>query len=269
MDEPTLLEVRQLSVSYPGSDGKVCAVREVDLDVRAGECLSVVGESGSGKTQLLWATLGLCGPRAAVTGSVRYRGQQLLGLQSAALNQVRGRRIALVSQDPATALNPYMRTGQQITEVLQAHSNVRRGEAERRAIGLLESLHMPDPAQRMRLYPHQLSGGMRQRVAIAMAMIAEPELLLADEPTTALDVTVQAQILSLFAQLRERGTAIVLVTHDLGVVAQLADRVAVMNAGRVVEQAAVHSLFARPQHPYTQALLRSSAHTIDLSRSPT
>jgi len=252
------LRIRGLSIGYPSDHGRIEAVRDIDLDVAAGEFLGIVGESGSGKTQLLLSVLGLSAPRAELRGSIRYREQELLGLGSAALNQIRGNRISMVFQDPMTALNPYLRIGRQITEVLQVHRQASAPAAERRAIEMLESVHIPDAARRMRQYPHELSGGMRQRVMIAMALIAEPEILLADEPSTALDVTVQAQILNLFQELRARtGTAIVLVTHDLGVIAEVADRVAVMYAGRIMEQAPVHELFALPRHPYTEALQQS------------
>ena len=267
MSAPPPLRIRGLSVGYPSDHGPIQAVREVDLDVTAGEFLGIVGESGSGKTQLLLSILGLSAPRAELCGSIRYREQELIKLEVAALNQVRGNRISMVFQDPMTALNPYLRVGRQITEVLQVHRNVSIREAERRAIEMLESVRIPDAARRLRQYPHELSGGMRQRVMIAMALIAEPEILLADEPSTALDVTVQAQILSLFQELRARtGTAIVLVTHDLGVIAEVADRVAVMYAGRIMEQAPVHELFAHPRHPYTEAL-QQSIPRIDAPRS--
>jgi oligopeptide transport system ATP-binding protein len=252
------LQIRGLSIGYPSDHGRIQAVRDIDLDVAAGEFLGIVGESGSGKTQLLLSVLGLSAPRAELRGSIRYREQELLGLDSAALNQVRGNRISMVFQDPMTALNPYLRIGRQITEVLRVHRRASWRDAERRGVEMLESVHIPDGPRRMRQYPHELSGGMRQRVMIAMALIAEPEILLADEPSTALDVTVQAQILNLFQELRARtGTAIVLVTHDLGVIAEVADRVAVMYAGRIMEQAAVHELFAHPRHPYTEALQQS------------
>ena len=254
----TPLRIRGLSVSYAGERGRIDAVRAIDVDVAAGEFLGIVGESGSGKTQLLLSILGLSAPRAQLQGSIRYRDQELLGLDVAALNQVRGNRISMVFQDPMTALNPYLRIGRQITEVLQVHRGAGARDAEQRAIEMLRSVHIPDPARRMRQYPHELSGGMRQRVMIAMALIAQPEILLADEPSTALDVTVQAQILKLFQELRARtGTAIVLVTHDLGVIAEVADRVIVMYAGRIMEQAPVHALFAQPRHPYTEALQQS------------
>ena len=250
-----LLEIRDLSISYPAEQGEIVAVRQVDLDLAPGECLGVVGESGSGKTQLLLAAMGLSAAGATARGSLRFRGQQLLHRPAHELNRLRGRHIGMVFQDPMTALNPYMRVGRQITEGLRAHRDVTGTEASRRVVQLLESLHLPDAAHRMQQYPHELSGGMRQRITIAMALINEPELLLADEPTTALDVTVQAQILNVFADVRTRaGTAMVLVTHDLGVIAQLADRVAVMYAGQVVEQAPVQALFAQPLHPYTEGL---------------
>jgi oligopeptide transport system ATP-binding protein len=258
MAAPPPLRIRGLSVGYPSDHGSIQAVRAVDLDVEAGEFLGIVGESGSGKTQLLLSILGLSAPHALLAGSIRYREQELLHLRTSALNQVRGNRISMVFQDPMTALNPYLRIGRQITEVLRVHRNASARDAERRAIEMLESVHIPEAPRRMRQYPHELSGGMRQRVMIAMALIAEPEILLADEPSTALDVTVQAQILSLFQELRARtGTAIVLVTHDLGVIAEVADRVAVMYAGRIMEQAPVHELFAHPRHPYTEALQQS------------
>jgi len=254
----TLLQIHELSISYPNHGGAIEAVRQVDLTLAPGECLGLVGESGSGKTQLLLAMLGLLDPRAQIRGSILYRGRELLGMSNQELNQIRGRRIGMVFQDPATALNPYRRVGPQITESLRRHHRVGAAAANRRAIELLESLHVPDAAHRMTQYPHELSGGMRQRVTIAMALIAEPEILLADEPSTALDVTVQAQILELLRELRSRiGTAILLVTHDLGVVAELADRVAVMYAGRVVEQAPVQQLFASARHPYTKGLQQS------------
>jgi oligopeptide transport system ATP-binding protein len=255
---PPPLRIRGLSICYPSDHCRIEAVRDIDLDVAAGEFLGIVGESGSGKTQLLLSVLGLSAPRAQLTGSIRYREQELLGLGTAALNRVRGNRISMVFQDPMTALNPYLRVGRQITEVLRAHRHATWRDAERRAAEMLESVHIPDAARRLRQYPHELSGGMRQRVMIAMALIAEPEIVLADEPSTALDVTVQAQILTLFQELRARtGTAIVLVTHDLGVIAEVADRVAVMYAGRIMEQAPVHELFAHPRHPYTEALQQS------------
>ncbi|HEY1724641.1 MAG TPA: ABC transporter ATP-binding protein [Steroidobacteraceae bacterium] len=258
MQGAALLTIRGLSVSYPSARGCIDAVRELDLQVGAGEFLGIVGESGSGKTQLLLSVLGLTGARAQVRGSIRLHDQELLGLPTGALNRVRGDRISMVFQDPMTALNPYLRIGRQISEVLCVHRKLSERAARERAVRMLEAVHIPDPERRLRQYPHELSGGMRQRVMIAIALITEPEIVLADEPSTALDVTVQAQILSLFQELRARtGTAIVLVTHDLGVIAEAVDRVAVMYAGRIVEQAPVLELFAHPRHPYTEALQQS------------
>jgi len=250
-----LLRLERVSVSYPAPAGTVQAVRSVDLALDSGEILGIAGESGSGKTQLMLSILGLNGPRARLSGSVRYRGRELLGLATTQLNEVRGARVAMVFQDPATALNPYMTIGRQLAEVLQVHRGASAREARERALEMLEAVQVGDARRRLRQYPHELSGGMRQRAVIAMALMASPEILLADEPTTALDVTVQSQILQLLRELREqRGIAILLVTHDMGVIAELADRVAVMYAGRVVEQAGVEALFAAPRHPYSEAL---------------
>ncbi|HEX4025368.1 MAG TPA: ABC transporter ATP-binding protein [Steroidobacteraceae bacterium] len=252
-----LLEIRGLTVQFPSARGVLQAVGGADLTLGAGECLGIVGESGSGKTQLLHAILGLSPPQARLGGSVRYRGEQLLGLPVHALNRIRGHRIAMIFQDPMTALNPCLRIGTQIGEVARLHLGVSRREAEHRALSMLEAVHIADPRRCLRQYPHELSGGMRQRVMIAMALIGEPDVLLADEPTTALDVTVQAQILTLLRELQARSRAsVLLVTHDLGVVAEIADRVAVMYAGRVLEQAPVDAIFSNPRHPYTEALQR-------------
>jgi len=254
MSEP-LLQIRALTVQFPTPYGPLHAVAGADLDLAAGECLGIVGESGSGKSQLLQAILGLSPRQARLTGDILYRGMQLRGLPRRALNRIRGARIAIIFQDPMTALNPCLRIGTQIEEVARLHLRSTRHEAERRALDLVASLHIPDPERYLRRYPHELSGGMRQRAMIAMALIGEPDVLLADEPTTALDVTVQSQILRILTQVRERtGIAIVLVTHDMGVVAEIADRVTVMYAGRVVEFATVQALFADPRHPYTEAL---------------
>src|SRR5208283_723345 len=200
--------------------------------IKAGECLGIVGESGSGKTQLLLSILGLLPPQAHIAGSIRYQGAELLGMPADQLNRIRGARIAMIFQDPMTALNPYLRVLEQLSEVARLHDGLSRSAAEARALGIIEAVHIGEPARRARQYPHELSGGMRQRIMVAMALMAEPEIILADEPTTALDVTVQAQVLALLQEVRERtGAALVLVTHDLGVVAQLADRIGVMRAG--------------------------------------
>jgi ABC-type dipeptide/oligopeptide/nickel transport system ATPase component len=251
-----LLQIRNLTVGYQTPQGSVAAVAGVDLDLMAGECLGIVGESGSGKSQLLLSILGLLPPQARIGGSIRYHGTELLGLGVEALNRIRAARIAVIFQDPMTALNPYLRVLEQLSEVARQHCGLSRRAADERALSMIEAVHIGEPARRARQYPHELSGGMRQRIMIAMALMAEPEIILADEPTTALDVTVQAQVLALLQEIRERsGAALVLVTHDMGIVAQLADRIGVMRAGRIVELAGCEELFARPTHPYTQALL--------------
>jgi oligopeptide/dipeptide ABC transporter ATP-binding protein len=238
----------------------VTAVRGLSLAIEPGEVLGVVGESGSGKSTAALAVLGLLPPGAQVSGSVRFRGAELLGLSETALSEVRGRRVAMVMQDPMTSLNPVHRVGAQIVEGLRAHdASLSRPAARARAIELLDLVGIPDPAGRADGYPHEFSGGMRQRVVIAMAIASGPEILLADEPTTALDVTVQAQVLEALRTARTAaGAAMLLITHDLGVIAGQADRVLVMYAGRVVEVGTVDDVFARPRMPYTLGLLGSS-----------
>jgi oligopeptide/dipeptide ABC transporter ATP-binding protein len=254
-----LLTVRDLRVGFRTDDGLVRAVDGVSFDVRAGEVLAIVGESGSGKSVTAQTITGLTrAPNATITGSVRYRGQELVDLHDAGLRAVRGEQIAMVFQDPMSSLNPVYRVGDQIVEMIRAHRDVSRAEARERAVELLRSVGIAQPESRIRDYPHQFSGGMRQRVMIAMALALEPAVLIADEPTTALDVTVQAQILRLLARLnRERDLAVIMITHDLGVVAELADRVLVMYAGQVVENGTLDDIFYRPQHPYTAGLLGS------------
>lgn len=255
-EAPDLLCLRDLSVQLPGPDGPVPAVRGVSLTVGAGERVGLVGESGCGKTQTVLAALGLAPVGARVEGSARYRGQELVGAPARVLNRVRGARIGLVFQDPAGALNPHLRVATHMTEMLAHHRRVRGRAAREKAAAALEAVRIPDPARCLRRFPHELSGGMRQRVALATALLCEPELLVADEPTTALDVTVQADILALLDELRVRlDMALLLITHDLGVVAGHCDRVVVMYAGQVVESAPVDRLFAVPRHPYTRALL--------------
>ncbi len=262
MSDAPLLAIRDLTVSYPaGAGAGAGAVRVVDgvsLDLAPGEFLGIVGESGSGKTQLLLSLLGLNAPGAELTGSARYRGAELIGAPERALARVRGARIGIIFQDPMTALNPYLTIGAQLTEAVRHHHRIGRREARRRALELLDAVHVPEPRERFAQHPHELSGGMRQRIVIAMTLLCEPDIVLADEPTTALDVTVQAQILALLRDLRERTrAALILVTHDLGVIAEIADRVAVMYAGRIVEQASAERLFAHASHPYTEGLRRS------------
>ena len=251
-----VLRVRDLSVRFGTEDGTVSAVDEVDLDVGAGEIVALVGESGCGKSVTAMSLAGLLPGSASVEGSVRLRGQELVGAPERVLRPLRGRDITYVFQEPMTSLNPVLTVGRQITEVLQVHQKLGRTAARARAVELLALVGIPSPDRRVDEYPHQLSGGMRQRVVIAMAVACDPTLLVADEPTTALDVTVQAGILDVIRDLRDRlGTSVLLITHDLGVVADIADRVVVMYAGRVVEQAPVEELFARPRHHYTAALL--------------
>ncbi len=258
MPAAPLLEVRRLSVEFSTHEGVVRAVSEVDLDLAAGETLAVVGESGSGKSQMLLSILGLVAGNARVTGSARFKGEELISAHEKRLNQIRGSDIGFVFQDPMTSLNPYLSIGLQLTEPLRIHKGADRATAAAKAVEILKAVHITEPERRMRQYPHQLSGGMRQRAAIAMALICQPEILIADEPTTALDVTVQAQVLSLLREIREQfGIAVILVTHDLGVIAELADRVNVMYAGKIVEKGPVEDIFYRCRHPYTEALERS------------
>ena len=257
MSDPpaALLQIERLAVRFGTARGPVQAVEDVSLEVRAGECVAVVGESGSGKTQLLLACLGLLAQNGRASGSVRFEGGELLGSSEAALNRVRGTGIGLLSQDPSSSLTPHLRIETQLVELLLDRGLASTAEARQRALAALREVEIPEPEARLRQYPHELSGGMRQRVALAMALMGRPRLLLADEPTTALDVSVQARILELLARVRDRGVGILIITHDLGVVAGLADRVAVMYAGRIVEHAPVEQLFATPAHPYTAALL--------------
>jgi len=252
-----LLEVRDLRVEFDTYGGVVQAVRGVDFSVEAGETLAVVGESGCGKSATVQALAGLIPspPGRITSGSVLFEGREILGLPLKEKNRIRGRRIGLVFQDPMTSLNPTMPVGRQVTEALRVHEGLKSGPARRRATELLERVRISDAAARIDDYPFQFSGGMRQRVMIAMAIACGPALLLADEPTTALDVTIQAEILSLLKDLqRESGMSIVLVTHDLSVVAQVAHRVAVMYAGQIVERGTTEQVFSRPAHPYTLGL---------------
>jgi peptide/nickel transport system ATP-binding protein len=254
----SLLEVSDLRVSFPTSDGTVQAVRGVSFAIEPGQTLGIVGESGSGKTVLTQTLLGLT-PGGEVSGRAVFDGTDLIGLPDAQLRQFRGGQIAVIFQDPLTSLHPLFRVGWQIAEMLRAHDrSVSRAQAAERAVELLDRVGIPRPRQRARDYPHQFSGGMRQRVMIAMALSLHPKLIIADEPTTALDATVQAQILDLLLRLQaESGTALIVITHDLGVIADIADNVLVMYAGRAVEVAGKRDIFYRPHHPYANALLES------------
>ncbi len=258
----TLLSVTDLRVGFATEGGRLQAVGGVSFDLAAGEVLAIVGESGSGKSVTAQTIMGLTrSPNARIDGSVRLRGKEMIDATEAELQRVRGEEVAMVFQDPMTSLNPVYRVGDQIVEAIRAHRDeLSKDEAKQRAVELLGSVGIPEPQRRVDDYPHEFSGGMRQRVMIAMALALEPDVLIADEPTTALDVTIQAQILDLLGRLnRERSLATILITHDLGVVAEVADRVLVMYAGRVVEEGTLDQIFYDPQHPYTWGLLGSLA----------
>ncbi|MGF6726963.1 oligopeptide transport system ATP-binding protein [Paraburkholderia sp. GAS41] len=252
-----LLEVKDLGVRFTRRDASpVDAVQRVSFTLEKGKTLGIVGESGSGKSQTVMALLGLLPGNGQSSGEALYAGRNLLTLNQRELNQIRGDRIGMVFQDPMTSLNPFLTVERQMTEALQLHRGVSRREARQKAIEALQRVWIPDAARRIDRYPHEFSGGMRQRVTIATALLTEPEILIADEPTTALDVTVQAQIIELLRELnRDLGTVIILITHDMGVVAGLADDVMVMYAGRTVERASAEALFGHPTHPYTRGLL--------------
>jgi oligopeptide/dipeptide ABC transporter ATP-binding protein len=257
----SLLEVRDLKVSFRTEDGLVQAVGGVSLSLSQGETLGIVGESGSGKSVTMMSVMRLINdPNARFEGEVLYKGHDLMTLNREQMREIRGTGIAMIFQDPMTSLNPVYRVGWQIAEQIRAHENVSKQAARARAIELLAAVGIPQAAERVDNYPHEFSGGMRQRVMIAMAVSCHPDILIADEPTTALDVTIQAQILSLLRKLKDEfGTAVVLITHDMGVVADMADRIAVMYAGRIVEQGSRREVFYDAQHPYTWGLLGSIA----------
>jgi oligopeptide/dipeptide ABC transporter ATP-binding protein len=258
-DTSPLLELRNLRTIYDTDAGLVKAVDGVDLDVFRGEVLGLVGESGCGKSVTSLSIMRLIEPPGDIaSGEILFEGQDLMKLSEGEMTHIRGDRIGMIFQQPLSSLNPVFKVGDQIAEVLRIHQTITRKQAWERAVELLTSVGLPDPEQRASSYPHELSGGQAQRVMIAMALACVPDLLIADEPTTALDVTIQAQILDLLRVMRaQTGASIILITHDLGVMAEMADRVAVMYAGRIVEQASVSTLFAEPRHPYTQGLLAS------------
>jgi peptide/nickel transport system ATP-binding protein len=257
--EEPLLRVEDLRVEFPTEDGIVHAVDGITYQVHRGRTLGIVGESGSGKTVASMTTLGLTrGQGASVSGRILFEGRDLVTLSERDLRRIRGNEIAMIFQDPLSALHPFYKVGSQLVEAMQAHRSLSRSAAKARAVELLELVGIPDPKRRVVQYPHEFSGGMRQRAMIAMALANEPKLLIADEPTTALDVTVQAQILALLEDLQKRlGMAIIIITHDLGVVAEIADDIAVMYAGRIVERGSADEIFHHPQHPYTWGLLTS------------
>jgi len=264
-----VLTIEELQVRYATPAGEVAVVRDLSLHIEPGECLGVVGESGAGKSQAFLAVMGLTGERAQVSGRIRFGTLELSGLRTEALNRVRGASIAMIFQDPSTSLTPHIAIGDQIAEVIVQHRGASWREARSSALALLRRAEVNDAARRLGQYPHELSGGMRQRAMIAMALACDPRLLIADEPTTALDVTVQAQLLALLAELkRERGMAIALITHDLAVVAGLADRVAVMQRGRIVESKPTSELFASPEHAHTRALLDAARAEMRAADAP-
>ena len=253
-----LLEVNNLGVQFQTRDRVVHAVNGISFTLNAGQTLGIVGESGSGKSQSVLAMMGLLARNGQASGQAFYKGEDLLTMPAAALNRIRGNRVAMIFQDPMTSLNPYLTVERQMTEVLQFHKGMSRQSARARSVEVLDAVKIPQAASRISMYPHEFSGGMRQRVMIAMALLCEPEVLIADEPSTALDVTVQAQIITLLRDLqRDFGTAIVMITHDLGVVAGICDEVMVLYGGRVMEQASAKSIFYQASHPYTIGLLHA------------
>ncbi len=253
-----LLKVCNLTTTFATADGDVSAVNDVSFELHPGESVGVVGESGSGKSQIFMSIMGLLAANGCASGSVSFMDEEILNIPVKRLNQIRGGSMSMIFQDPMTSLNPYMNIERQLAEVLIAHQGMNKQQARIRALEVLELVRIPEAKRRLSAFPHELSGGMRQRVMIAMSLLCSPQLLIADEPTTALDVTVQAQVLDLMKDLRKAfGTAIALITHDLGVVAGVCDRLLVVYAGRIIETGTVDEIFANPQHPYTQGLLKS------------
>ncbi|WP_417537629.1 ABC transporter ATP-binding protein [Marinomonas sp.] len=254
----TLLEVNNLKVNFRTPDGFVTAVNDLNFTLAQGETLGIVGESGSGKSQTAFALMGLLAGNGVIEGEARFNEQNILTLNEKAMNRIRSKEIAMIFQDPMTSLNPYMKVGKQLMEVLILHKGMSKAEAFEASVKMLDAVKMPEARKRMNMYPHEFSGGMRQRVMIAMALLCQPKLLIADEPTTALDVTVQAQILTLLNELKDDfNTSIIMITHDLGVVAGLCDKVLVMYAGQTMEYGSAEDVFYRPTHPYTQGLLKA------------
>ena len=252
----SLLEVSNLKVRFETADGEVNAVNNVNFSVDEGKILAIVGESGSGKSQTVFAMTGLLDHNGCATGSVKFQGEEILNLSNKELNKIRAEKIAMIFQDPMTSLNPYVRVSDQMTEVLVHHQGLSKSDALKQSISMLDAVRIPDASNRIRMYPHEFSGGMRQRVMIAMSLLCRPKLLIADEPTTALDVTVQAQIMQLLADLqKDFGMSIILITHDLGVVAGNSDDMLVMYGGEIMEIGKTESLYSKPTHPYTQGLM--------------
>ena len=252
----SLLEVSNLKVRFETADGEVNAVNNVNFSLDEGKILAIVGESGSGKSQTVFAMTGLLDHNGSATGSVKFQGEEILNLSNKELNKIRAEKIAMIFQDPMTSLNPYVRVSDQMTEVLVHHQGLSKSDALKQSISMLDAVRIPDTSNRIRMYPHEFSGGMRQRVMIAMSLLCRPKLLIADEPTTALDVTVQAQIMQLLADLqKDFGMSIILITHDLGVVAGNSDDMLVMYGGEIMEIGTTESLYSKPTHPYTQGLM--------------
>lgn len=253
-----LLQVKGLEVHFDTPEGVVKAVNGMDFEVREGETLAIVGESGAGKSQLVMAIMGLLAENGSASGQAEFQGRDLMQMKPKELNGIRGKHIAMIFQDPMTSLNPYLTIERQMTEVVMHHQGLRKDEAREQAVEMLRAVRIPDPEERIKQYPHEYSGGMRQRVMIAMGLLCQPDLLIADEPSTALDVTIQAQITQLVGELSAKtNMSVILITHDLAVVAEICDRVIVMYAGEVVESGSADDIFYRPRHPYTRGLLES------------
>ena len=254
----SLLVVNDLRVEFKTPEGNVVAVNDLNFSLDAAETLGIVGESGSGKSQTAFALMGLLAKNGVITGSAKFEDKEILNLPVKELNRIRAEKISMIFQDPMTSLNPYMKVGTQLMEVLLLHKGMSKADAFAASVRMLDAVKIPEARKRMDMYPHEFSGGMRQRVMIAMALLCNPKLLIADEPTTALDVTVQAQIMTLLNELkRDFNTAIIMITHDLGVIAGLCDKVLVMYAGRTMEYGKVNDIFYRPSHPYTEGLLKA------------